>query len=490
MTRLAVILLCVAMAAAAENWPQFRGPEGKGVSQGKPPVEFGPEKGVLWKVGVPFGQSSPSIWGNRIFVTSGDRKGKELTVAAYDRMTGKQLWSQAIAVEKMERTHELASPASATVLADSDHLYVYFGSVGLLCMDHDGKQLWSMKLPLPEKAQGSGTSPVLAGEYVLLNRDDPAEAYLLAVDRKTGKQAWKQSYGDPGKGQGAANTSTPAVIGEEVVVHRTGEVAGFELKTGERRWSVKLATSGVATPVGAGETVFVSGWNNFGEPDLRVPPPTWAELVKGDKNADGVLTADEMPDKLDIARRPGVDYAGAQLSFPGKMIFPGIDLDKDGKVTKDEWEKVVGMFQSQQGEHGLVAIKLGGKGDVTASNVLWKHSRNVAEVPTPVVYNGRVYMVTNGGILTCNDAKTGKVLYRGRLDAPGAYFSSPIAANGNVYFASGEGVVTVIREGDTLEVLARNELGEPIQATPAVIGNTLYVRTAKHLYAFAAPDNP
>jgi outer membrane protein assembly factor BamB len=98
-------------------------------------------------------------------------------------------------------------------------------------------------------------------------------------------------------------------------------------------------------------------------------------------------------------------------------------------------------------------------------------------------------MVTNGGILTCNDAKSGNVLYRGRLGAPGAYFASPIAANGKVYFASGEGVITVIREGDTLEVLARNELGEPIQATPAVIGNALYVRTAKRLYAFGTADN-
>lgn len=491
MTRFGVILFCAVLEARAENWPQFRGPDGKGVSQGNPPVEFGPEKAMLWKTSIPFGQSSPSIWGDRIFVTSGDRNGKDLRVAAYDRLSGKQLWNQAIAVEKMERTHEVASPASATVLADDERVYVYFGSVGLLCMDHDGKQLWSIKLPLPEKPQGSGTSPVLAGEHVLLSRDDPAEAYLLAADRKTGKQVWKQSMGTPIRGPGGANTSTPAVAGDEVIVHRTGEVVAFEVKNGERRWSVKLPTSGVATPVVASDTVFVSGWNNAGEPELRIPPPTWEELQRGDKNGDGALTVDEMPEKIDFARRPDVDLPGAQVSLPSKMIFPGIDFDKNGKLTKEEWEKVLAMVSSQQQtEHGLVAIKLGGKGDVTATNVLWKHSRNVAEVPTPVVYNGRVYMVTNGGILTCNDAKTGNVLYRGRLGAPGAYFASPIAANGHVYFASGEGVVTVIRDADKLEVLARNDLSEPVHSTPAVIGNTIYVRTTKHLYAFGVPEKP
>jgi outer membrane protein assembly factor BamB len=291
-------------------------------------------------------------------------------------------------------------------------------------------------------------------------------------------------------GPGGANTSTPAIATNEAIVHRMGEVAGFDFRTGDRRWSVKLATSGVGSPVVVGDTVFVSGWNNFGEPELRVPLPSWEDLLKGDSNGDGALSITEMPAKLDISRRPEINYAGSQVSLEPKTYFSNIDMDKDGTLKKEEWEKVLGMINSQQTEHGLVAIKLGGTGDVTASHVLWKHSRNVAEVPTPLVRNGRVYMVTNGGIVTCNDAKSGTVLYRGRLGAPGGYFASPIAANANVYFASGEGVVTVIREGDSLEVLARNDLGEAIHATPAVVGDTLYVRTAKNLYAFGASEKP
>ena len=458
--------------------------------EGNPPVEFGAAKALLWKVELPFGQSSPSIWGNRVFVTSGERKGKELSVHAFDRVTGKRLWSQSLPVEQMERTHEVASPATATVLADSERIYVYFGSIGLLCFDHDGKTLWSLKLPLPEKPQGSGTSPVLAGDLVLLNRDDPTEAYLLAVDRKTGKQVWKGSYGAAATGPGGANTSTPAVTATEVVVHRTGEVAGFDLKTGSRRWTLKLSTAGVASPVIAGDTVYVSGWTNFGEPDLRVPLPSWEELVKGDKNGDGALAMDEMPAKLDFARRPETNLPGSQVSLEPKTYFPFIDADKDGTLKKEEWEKVLAMVNAQAAEHGLVAVKLGGTGDVSGSHLLWKHSRNVAEVPSPLIYNGRVYMVTNGGILTCNDAKSGTVLFRGRLGAPGGYFASPIAANGKVYLASGDGVIVVIREGDSLDVLARNDLAEPIHASPAVIGDILYVRTAKHLYAFGAREKP
>jgi outer membrane protein assembly factor BamB len=491
MLRVALILTCATLGADAANWPQFRGPEGTGVApEGKPPVEFGTEKALLWTAELPFGQSSPSIWGNRVFVTSGERNGKELNVYAFDRLTGKQLWRQSLPVERMERTHEVASPASATVLADSERIYVYFGSIGLMCLDHDGKTVWSLKLPLPEKPQGSGTSPVFAGEYVLLSRDDPAGAYLLAIDRKTGKQVWKQSYGAPAMGPGGGNTSTPAITANEAIVHRMGEVAGFDLKTGDRRWSVKLATSGVGSPVIVGDTVFVSGWTNFGEPELRVPLPSWEELVKGDRNGDGAISIEEMPAKLDISRRPEINYPGSQVSLEPKRYFSNIDMDKDGTLKKEEWEKVLGMVNSQQTEHGLVAVKLGGTGDVTASHLLWKHSRNVAEVPTPLVRNGRVYMVTNGGIITCNDTKSGKLLYRGRLGAPGGYFASPIAANGNLYFASGEGIVTVIREGDSLEVLVRNDLGEPIEATPAVVDDTLYVRTAKHLYAFGVSVKP
>jgi outer membrane protein assembly factor BamB len=136
--------------------------------------------------------------------------------------------------------------------------------------------------------------------------------------------------------------------------------------------------------------------------------------------------------------------------------------------------------------HGVTAINSGGEGDLTATAVLWREQRSVAEVPSPLFYQGRLYTIVNGGILSCLNASTGALLYRERINAPGPYFSAPVAAAGRVYTASSEGIVTVVKSGDTLEMLARNDLGEPIFATPAPVGNTLYIRSSRHLWAFKA----
>ncbi|HYO82681.1 MAG TPA: PQQ-binding-like beta-propeller repeat protein [Bryobacteraceae bacterium] len=484
-----LLIVCTAVVAAAENWPQFRGPGASGLAVGKVPTEFTPgSKAQVWKTPVPFGQSSPSIWGDRIFLTSGTRDAKELTVAAFDRRNGKQLWQRSIPVRSTEKTHEMGSPATGTVAADADRIYVYFASAGLFSFSHDGKDLWSLPLPTPGKWNGSGTSPVLAGHTVLLNRDDPEEAYLLAVDRSTGKQVWKQSYGDPLRRPGVSNTSTPLVVGNEVLVHRSNELVALDAATGVRRWNVNVNSTGVSTPVVAGDLVFVSTWNNVGEPELRKELPTWETLIGGDADADGKLAVTELPKVFEMAQRPGLDLASAQLNLPAGVILGAADRDKDGKLSKEEFNAFIGGIRAMSvRDHGLIAVRRGEKGDLTSTNIIWQHSRNIGEVPTPLVVNNRVYIVTNGGVVTCNDAKTGKVLYRGRLGAPGGYYASPIMVDGHIYFSSGDGVITVVREGDTLEVVSRNDLQEPIHATPAVVNNTMYVRTAGHLYAFRNP---
>ena len=136
-------------------------------------------------------------------------------------------------------------------------------------------------------------------------------------------------------------------------------------------------------------------------------------------------------------------------------------------------------------EHGLLAVRRGGSGDVTATHVAWSEKTAIPEVPTPLAYQNRIYLVRNGGILTCLDAATGTLVYRARVGAPGPYFSSPVAANGRVIVASGDGVISVLGTGDHLEVLGTNDLGDQIFATPAVVGGVLYVRTASTLFAFA-----
>jgi outer membrane protein assembly factor BamB len=397
-------------------------------------------------------------------------------VLALDRQNGRILWRRAVPAQGFEEVHEMSSLATATPAVDGERVYAYFGSYGLICFDFKGNEQWSVPLGVANVIPyGSGTSPIVAGERVILNRDEGKEPYLLAVDRRTGKTIWKQKQymGAPERRTGSK--ATPVAWKDEVILHRRNEIVGFDLKTGLRKWWVKANTQGAGTAGIGPDAVYVGEWFNSGEPDLRVPMPDFAALIKQhDKNGDGVLGEEEFPERILQFHRAGLD------GVPGAA-----DGDHDGKISREEWELFLKSDSAPAEEHGLAAIKPGGEGDVTSTRVLWKEPRGVPEVPTPLYFNGRVYTVTYGGVVSCMDAASGKVIFRGRLGAAGAYFSSPVAAGGKIYFASGEGVVSVIDGGAKLDVLARNDLEEPVFATPAIVQNVIYIRTPARLYAFA-----
>jgi outer membrane protein assembly factor BamB len=472
------------LAADVAQWPQFRGPGGSGLAgEAKAPVSFQGASRAEWKADVPAGQSSPSVWGDRIFLTAGDVKTKKLELLCLDRKTGKVLWRRAVTAESIEHLHEIGTPATATPAVDGERVYAYFGSYGLLCFDFEGNQKWSLPLPVANTPLGSGTSPIVAGDAVILNRDDRPAGYLLAVDRQSGKQLWKQPYTAPNRG-GMVGAATPVVWKNQVIVHRGMEVVAFDTKTGSRQWWVTIQSTSTSTPVVGPDAVYVASWINAGEPDLRVPLPDFESLLKKyDKDGDGMLSADEFPNEMQLAQRPEVAVAGANLNFPGRAMVQGLDRNGDGKVDKAEWDAFVA--QRTTVDHGLVAIKPGGQGDVTATHALWREARGVPEVPTPLYSNRRVYMVTNGGIVTAMDAATGQVLFRKRLGAGGAYYASPVMAGGNIYFISGDGVVSVIRDAADFQLVAKSDLEEPVFATLAIVDGIVYVRTATHLYAFA-----
>jgi outer membrane protein assembly factor BamB len=264
-------------------------------------------------------------------------------------------------------------------------------------------------------------------------------------------------------------------------------VVAFDRKDGTRKWWVQTQSTSTGTPVVSRDLVYVATWFPSGEPDLRVPLPDFATLLKGDKNADGALSADELPETMQLAQRNEVAVKGANLAFPAQVMIAILDQNKDDKVGKEEWEGFVANFM---GDHGLLAIKPGGRGDVTLTHVLWREPRGVPEVPTPLVSPKRVFMVTNGGIVTCLNATTGKVLFRTRLGAGGAYYASPVMAGEHLYFASGDGVVTVIRDADEFTLAGRSDLAEPVFATPAIVEGHIYVRTATRLYAFRRAPSP
>jgi outer membrane protein assembly factor BamB len=388
-----------------------------------------------------------------------------------------------VPAERIEKVHSVSSPAAPTPATDGERIYVYFGSCGLLCYDFAGNQQWTVPLPIPNMGFGSGTSPIVAGELVILNRDEQNDPHLLAVDRHTGETVWKQPQ-PPASPLGAMSYSTPVVWAKQLVVHRMGEIVAYDAADGVRLWWINAVTQGASTPVVADNVLYFGAWSNFGEADLRVEMLDFQTLVKRyDKNGDLQISKEEFPDDLTIARRPEAgNVEGGQVYL--KPHFQTIDANSNGLISETEWKETTAFVSALCKDHGLIAIKSHGSGDITATHVLWQEKRYVPEVPSPLYYDGRVYMIKNGGVASCMDAESGKLLYRGRLGAFGPYYSSPIAADGRIYIASGKGIVTVFAAGDTLEVLAKNNLKEQVFATPAVVDNKLYVRTIKHMYAF------
>jgi outer membrane protein assembly factor BamB len=188
---------------------------------------------------------------------------------------------------------------------------------------------------------------------------------------------------------------------------------------------------------------------------------------------------------LTFTARPEIESVPDSQNY---VAFKTVDRNKNGQVEESEWEWFRARVAEMAQDHGLLALRPGGdsaKPDGNSVKIVWRESTSIPEVPSPVLYQGRLYLIRNGGVATCLDAATGKVIYRARVGAPGAYYASPVIAGGRVYLASSEGVVTVLATGtDQLKVLSRNALGEDIVATPAIAGKAIYVRTLKNLYAF------
>jgi outer membrane protein assembly factor BamB len=251
---------------------------------------------------------------------------------------------------------------------------------------------------------------------------------------------------------------------DEVVTPGSLRIKGYALSTGVEDWVVP-GTSPFActTPVVGDGLLYFAAWSDGKADD---PWPTWEKfLEQNDKNKDGVVSLDE----FDAASRD---------------FWRGLDLNRDGKIDKSEWDQIQANFT--KGENSLLALNQGGKGDISKSHVAWKFTRGLPFVASPLFYDGRIYLIKTGGMLTSLDAKTGNPFYtQERLDAPGNYYSSPVAGGGNIYLASLHGKLTVVKAGgEKPEILHQAEFGERILASPALVGDNFYLRTASTLYAF------
>ncbi len=459
---------CLVLATtAAEDWPMFRGPNGSGVSEtATPPQEFGPNQNVVWKVEVPWSPGSPTVVKDRVFLNA-YLDGK-LETRAYSTQGGKLLWTGSLAPVETEQFHRTdGSPAAGTPACDGTHVVSYFGSCGLVAYTVEGRELWRypMAVALTTGGYGSGTSPLIAGDSVIVNRDISTNSSLYCLDLKTGKLRWevprpdaRSSYGTPilWRGNGV----------EEVVTPGTYLLKGYDLKSGAYHWFLSGVTHiACTTPVVGDGLLFFAGW---GPGKADHPWPTWEQwLANSDKNHDGVI------DETDV---------GAETW----SYMKGLDIDFDGKLTKADFDKL--QHFTDKSQNVLVAVKPGCTGEVDEGHIAWKATKGLPYVPSPLYYKGRIYLLKDGGIVSCFDAKTGAAIWeQERLSTAGNYYASPVAADGRIFVTSLDGKMTVLKAGtDKPEVLRTIDFHERIGATPALANDRIYVRTATALYAFGS----
>lgn len=463
------------LAAEPPTWPQFNG-LGRSVSltDQRIPDRFGPEENVLWKRALPRGSSSPCIWGDRLFVTGAEDD--QLCVICLDRKTGEPRWRTNFTASKESYFHPDSSPAAPTTCTDGQRVYAYFGGYGLIALDMKGDVVWEQRFKSVPTQFGHGASPLLHEGAIYLVRDLNQRSSLRCYDARTGEPRWVTP-----RPEAQANFSTPIVWRGQLIVAGTSMVKAYDLHDGKPIWWVEgLTLIACTSPVATEDVLYFGGWSTgnvaperrlatgfdadsgLSEEELQSVPKIFAKL---DTDGDGKLAPSEVP------------------ASRAKDAFALFDFNRDGHWEPRELQGLV-SFPTAPGRNILVAIKPGGKGDVTDTHVLWEKSRGIPYVATPLVYRGGLYYYKKGGFASRVDAETGKADYESkRLGVAGEYYATAIGVGDRVLVAAERGTVFVLDAGKRLKVIARNTFDEEIAATPAVVENTLYLRTAGHLYA-------
>ena len=432
-----LLLSCLLPYASAENWPQWRGVSSDGISNDTGlPTTWSEGENIAWKAELAgIGTSSPIIWENRVFVTSqsgripiatgmqpqlarddqslarqekpiGGRsaaKSQEedevfLIVEAFRHSDGVRLWEyRSQAKGEFPQLHEKHNLATPTPLTDGTFVYAWFGTGQLFALDMEGKPVWTRHIG-KEYAPfttnwGHGSSLTLYKDTLILLCDHVGKSYLLALDKRTGKERWNVD-----RGKGKISHCTPLVIqapgGEELIINSSERIDAYDPASGNLLWYAdgKRQTP-VPSPVFHNGTIY---------------------MVRGYRNSD------------------------------------------------------------------FLAIKPGGRGDVTSSHILWRTSGGASYVPSILYQEGLIYVTNEVGIVTCADAKDGKTVWRRRLG--GIFFASPVAADGKVYMVSETGVTFVLRSGRKPEILAENNLDVRIIASPAISNGHLFLRSDGALF--------
>ena len=477
----------------AEDWSQFRGPNGTGVSTTTGlPVEFGPTKNVVWKTPLPPGHSSPVLTRDRIFLTahSQENDGKEkgapnksaaqrvakdhkLLVICLDRHTGKLLWQREVPRLREGRLQLVNGPASPSPVTDGSNVYVFFQEFGLVSFDAEGKERWKVQLGPFNMFYGFGASPILVDDRLVLpvDQDNPS-SYLIALDKNSGRVLWKVDRPVVISGYSTPIIYQPDHGPKQIVIPESFQLSAYSVADGRRVWWVRgLACELKSIASHDADYLYINGWGfPQNQPGKQVPTISFEEgLKRYDKNGDHQIA------KSELSGTEPID----------KMLieaFEAFDTDRDEKLNAKDWEVFRAMMAS---ENGLLAIKLGGEGDQTATAIRWRYQKPVPQVPSTLLYKGVLYMINDSGILLSFDPATGNVIKQGRLQgAIDKYFSSPVAADDKVFLIGEGGAVSVLKAAGEWQVLAVNELDDECFATPAIADGRIYIRTRSALYCF------
>lgn len=456
---LAISICAVSGFVAGQDWSRFRGPNGSGVAPGTGyPNELKKDVNAVWRTPVRPGKSSPVLTKKHVFLT-GFESGK-LYTQCFDRSTGKLLWERSVDRASDLLANRLNHPAAISPVTDGENVFVFFKDFGMVSYDAMGTVRWKTPMGPFNTTMGLGASPVLAGPNVVLVADQVEGSFIVAVDRRNGELRWKMDR-EEGEGWGTPLFYGPAERTPYLISASRGQFGAYSIGEGKRVTTLRgLPTTVVGSPVIDSGVMYVQGYGSDG------PAPFTQRLEKLDKNKDGQLSKDEFMDEPFLT---------------GIAKYVG---NRDMVITEAEWNE---KQKEIIGPNCLVAYRLeyDGKG-VLAPTELWRYEKSFTGViPTPLVYEGVLYFVKNGGILTALDGKTGAVLKTGRVTgALGGYSSSPVAADGKIYIASEDGNVAVIKAGRDWEVESVNSLGESCYATPALADGEVFLRTEEALYRF------
>jgi outer membrane protein assembly factor BamB len=476
-----LLLPCVVVrTAAADEWPQFRGPNCSGISTSKHalPVTFSATENVHWSAELGDGIGGAVVSAGRVFV-SGMTAEQTVSLFAFDAATGKQLWRRDWPTGTLAEVEKTNSHASTTPAADADRVYFYFSTLGLMAVDaRSGKDVWQQKLPTPYFVfkWGPGMSPVLYRDFVLFCQDDDLAPAFFAFEKSTGKLRWKDDRIDQG-----VNYSHPVICTangrDDIVVAGTGMLIGYDPDSGRRRWFAKTLLRNIkTTPVSLDGVIYISVQSG-GIANQWLASVDQAETG----NNDGKLTKAEIQAFVGATPVPEAFF---------KRTFDRGDLNRDGTLEGRELDvaflhpdNFAGVTFKSLGdsaaEQFILAVRGGGDGDVTRSHVIWKHATKYSDhIVSPFVSGGRMFLVKEGGINTVFEMGRGEpVRDAQRIGNGGRYFASPVAGDGKIYVAGENGTVVVLKNDPTYEELGKNDVGDSVIATPAIADGRLFIRT-------------